>query len=316
MIALWLLGCGTDGTEPTGTEPLTTSLPGTTAPPVLTDPDAPWLDDGTTEDVTVDLDGVMAAVDEAIPTFMALDAAPILLAYRGLMNDSSPGCPDFYQDAAGYAYWLDSCTSSGGVRFEGYGVDTVDEGIDLGDGVFGDILTMGGVGTLEAGDGTTFSFNGYVQLVQGADPSGVVTVDQILVSGDCETNDPVADGTWLGDGLRPNALILHYGILGTGGATIVSGVLEGLPGPFSTVVFDEAVIADPRVGMTDCGLEPSGTASVQLPTGEWVDIVFDPRFDGETIHTDDPAACDGCGTAWYRAEDLGPICFDFSPWLE
>ena len=305
MAMLLALGCAADSDPVAATD-------GTVA---LTDPDAPWLDAPTTEDVLVDLDGVAAAVDDAILTFLQLDPTPVLAAYRGLMQATSPGCPDFYQDPAGYAYWLDSCTSGGGVSFDGYGIDTVDVGVDLGDGVFGDVLTMGGVGALAATDGTSFTFNGYVQGVSGADLSGVVTVQQLSIFGDFETNDPVAAGTWLGSGLRPSATVIRYGIAGTGGATVVVGVLEGLPGPFPTVVFDEAVIADPLVGMSDCALEPSGTASVQLPTGQWVDIVFDPRFDGETIETE-PGACDGCGTAWRRTENLGQLCFDFSPWLD
>ncbi len=311
MIALLLtLGCGT--TSEPGTEGPTARA--AEDPAVLTDPDAPFLSDPTADPVEVDMVALSASVDTAIQYALQLDPAPLLEAYRGAMQGADSACPTLYQDPD-FEFWLDTCTASSGAIFEGYGIDDELIGIDLGDGLVSDLVTAGGVSSVVGASGHIVEINGFVQSLNQRSVDGLVTVDVDFLQGEFYTDDPVADGTWLADGVQPDVSITRYAVGGSK-AAIVSGVLQGLPGATPTVVFDEAVIGDLTLGLTDCDLEPSGTVSVQLQDGEWVDVLFDPRVEGEVVVTDVAAACDGCGQAWHLTEDLGQACFDFSPWLD
>jgi hypothetical protein len=305
LVAVFLLGCA-EGSDPVQDPQV--------GPAVLTDPDAPFLDDATTEPTAVDLDAVAVSVDRAIEMMLELDAAPLVDAYRNAMDGSEPGCPMFYNDGD-VAYWLDTCTAGSGATYDGYGLDDVQLGIDLGDGMLTDISTMGGVGIVTGPSGHTVDVNGFAQEIVQISPDGLVSTSTTLLSGDFWTDDPVADGTWLSDGVVPNVYVTRYGIVGVGEATVASGVLEGLSGEFPTVVFDDALISAESLGITDCELEPTGSVSVQLPGGDWVDILFDPAVEGDVVVTEDASSCDGCGRAWHRTLELGPACFDFSPWL-
>lgn len=298
------LGCGT------ADDPGTAPGPGEV---VLTDPEAPFLSEETTEEVDVDLAGIEASVEEAIRFVIDLDPDPLVTAYRNAMTAAEPGCPAFFEDD-GFVFWLDTCTASNGTRFDGLGIDDVQTGLDLGDGMITDLITVGGTGVIEGPSGT-MDANGFAQIVTQVDPLGTIAVEQLFLSGEFWTDDPVADGTWLADGIVPNVLVLTYDLPGLGNLAIVSGVLENLPSAYPTVVFDEAVIGTTSIGVTDCELEPSGSVSVQLENGDWVDILFDPEFDGEVVTTPDMSTCDGCGRAWHQTRELGEACFDFGPWV-
>ena len=65
---------------------------------------------------------------------------------------------------------------------------------------------------------------------------------------------------------------------------------------------------------SECDLEPYGTISVRDNDGNWVDVVFDgPAYWGAWAFQ---PHCDGCGMAYFRGEEVGPTCIDFSSWLE
>ncbi|MEQ1565504.1 MAG: hypothetical protein ABMA64_07700 [Myxococcota bacterium] len=278
-------------------------------PPVDPPSDAPWVLPATTS-TGADLAAVAASAQDAIARVVEIDPDPVLDAYRALYAGADAGCPALYRDDD-VEYWLDTCTSGAGTVFDGFGLDetlTIDDGA----GVY-DVTATGGAGRIEAADGTFVEVDGYVQRIDQSD--GTVVVSSLVLSGDFSTNVPGTDGTWLGEGIRPNLAVTRYSI---GGQLIlfgVEGALDQLPGENPAVAFHDAVILDPDLGYGGCGDEPSGTMSVRLPSGEWVDIDFDPVVnDDGLVEIDDPAACDGCGAGWHRAESLGPICLDFAAW--
>lgn len=304
MIAALLLGCqSAEGpADPTGS--------GTTLPPE--DP-VPWVIPPTTTTAEdVDLDAVAATAQTALELVATIDPDPILQAYRELAAGMDSSCPAQYKSDDLY-YWLDSCTSSAGTSFDGFGLDdalTVDDG----SGNLLDVTATGGSGRIEDADGTFLDLDGYVQRID-SDADGI-TASTLVMTGEFATNHPAADGTWVGAGIRPNLTVTEYRI-GSARALIAAvGAVDGLAGENPVVAFDDAAILDPSLGYGGCDLEPSGTVSVRLATGDWVDLVFEPVLhdDGSVTLADD-ADCDGCGEAWHRAEPMGRVCLDFSSWL-
>ena len=168
-----------------------------------------------------------------------------------------------------------------------------------------------------AGDAVADATERDVLQLHVDDEQDGVTSSTLLLSGSFDTNHPSADGTWVGQGLRPNLVITSYAVLGAPALFSVVGAIDGLAGDFPSVAFGDTAVLDPSLGLGGCALEPSGVVSVHLATGDWVDIVFDPELttDDGGVTIDDPAACDGCGGAWHRAEELGEVCLDFSSWL-
>jgi hypothetical protein len=297
LLAAALVGCG----APSGPPPTDGGDPQDAVP---------WVLPATTS-TGVDLDSVLATAQYGVELLPSIDPEPVLAAYRDLAAGADPDCPAVYADDD-VDYWLDSCTSAAGTRFDGFGLDDALTVVD-GAAVY-DVEATGGAAEIEASDGTFLALDGYVQRIE--QESYGVLVTALVLTGAFATNHPAADGTWLGDGVEPTLAVSRYSI---GGATVLIGAvgaLDQLPGDNPSVAFDDAAILDPSIGYGGCALEPTGVVSVRLPTGDWVDVVFDPILqDDGNVLLDDPAACDGCGAAWHRADPLGPVCLDFSTWL-
>jgi hypothetical protein len=273
-------------------------------------PDIPWILSGTTT-TALDLDGVLASAQSGIALVAEMEPDPVLDAYRDLAASADADCPAVYSDDD-LDYWLDTCTSADGTLFDGFALDDqvyVDDGYST-----YEVTATGGSGRIESADGTFVEVDGYVQRIDDED-NGVISTTLVL-SGDFATNHPAADGTWVGNGVRPNLVVTRYSILGNVVLIGATGAVDRVPGPNPSVAFDGAAILDPSIGYGGCELEPSGAVSVRLPSGDWVDIVFEPVLaDDGGVTVEDPADCDGCGQAWHRAEALGEVCLDFSSWL-
>jgi hypothetical protein len=295
-----LLAC----TEPTPAPPAPAEAP-------LTSPDAPWvLPAGEGDGEEIDLDTVIARAQEAIVLVPHIEPDPVLDVYRALAVGADGACPTIYTDGD-LDYWLDSCTSGAGTRFDGFGVDdeaTVDEG-----GLLYDFAATGGTARIEDDQGTWLELDGFVQRIDN-EQDGVLSSTMIL-AGSFDTNHGAAQGTWLEQGLRPNFVTTTYDLGEIRAAFSIVGAVDGLPGEYSAIAFDGCGVIDETLGYGGCSAEPSGTVSLRLPSGGWVDIVFDPVATDESITIEDPAECDGCGRAWYRERDLGEVCLDFGSWL-
>ena len=74
------------------------------------------------------------------------------------------------------------------------------------------------------------------------------------------------------------------------------------------MAIEDLLLYDEPMG-SDCPIEPAGSMSIRLASGEWLDLSFDgPRWDGPT----EPSVCDGCGEIWSKEVPLGELCLDFS----
>lgn len=277
---------------------------------VTTPEDVPWV--APPEELpTVDLDAVIAAAQAGIELAPALSPEPVLAAYRDLAAAADSGCPAVY-DVDGLSYWLDSCTSGAGTRFDGYGLDDEIDVYDPYSGYDSYLYSAtGGAGSIEAGDGTFLDLDGYAQLIV-AEADGLF-VTSLVLTGDFGTNHPAAVGTWVEQGLRPNLVATRYEAAGIQLAFSAVGAVDGLPGEFRAVAFDDAVLVDPSFGYGGCEHEPTGAVSARLASGEWVDVVFDPVMVDDVVVYEE-GTCDGCGMAWLRDEQLGEACLDFSSW--
>jgi hypothetical protein len=279
------------------------------APPI-TSPSAPWVLPPEEDEEEIDLGTLIARAQEAIVEVPHIEPDPVLDVYRALAVGADSGCPTIYTDGD-LDYWLDSCTSASGTRFDGFGVDDaalIDEG-----GLLYDFAATGGTARLEDEQGTWLELDGFVQRIVN-EQDGIVS-STLVLAGSFDTNHPIAQGTWLEQGLRPNFVTTTYDVGATRAVFSIVGAVDGLSGEYTAVAFDGCGVLDESLGYGGCAAEPSGTVSLRLPSGGWVDIVFDPVANDEAITIADPAACDGCGRAWYGEKDLGEVCLDFGSWL-
>lgn len=295
-----------------GTEPDPVSAPPVAPPELITSPEAPFVSPPDEEAGDgVDIALLISSANEAITLAASIAPDPILAAYRDLATGAEPACPAIYSDGT-VDYWLDSCTTSSGTLFEGFGVDAA---VSIDDGYSSyDVESTGGTARIEDASGIWLELDGFVQRIDDED-EGVVS-STLILAGRFDTNHPAADGSWLEEGLRPNLVTSTYDIGSLRAAFFITGAVDELQGAYSAVAFDSCGVIDASIGYGGCDLEPSGVVSLRMPTGGWIDIVFDPIAVDEGIVLEDPATCDGCGRVWDGDVDLGTVCLDFSAWLQ
>lgn len=252
---------------------------------------------------------IEAAVDAAVPLLPALSANPVFPAYAQAIAGADAGCPSYYE-SDGNRYWYDQCTSDAGASFSGYSFYVNYDGYDDGSGVPYDGDAVYGVAEVQTADGYTFVAGGSaVSLVQNAE---TYTVYYSSVHGGFSWDGPGAEGTWLEEGVAPDLDMYAYATE-PGNFFLVNGGIARVGG-LDAVVFDTLVIFADGLGSA-CGSEPGGAMSVRDNDGNWYDVVFDgpPSFEENEA---DPELCDGCGTAYFQGEAIGPVCADFTRLLD
>lgn len=286
-----------------------TPAPDAVATTVTTPEGVPWVVE-TTEPAPIDLPAALAALQEGVQLAAELSPVPVLDVYRDLVVGADPGCPSWYE-SDGLDYWLDDCTAGTGTAFDGFAVDDV----EVTPGPYGDtvVATAGGAARIEDASGTWIELDGIAQEVASEEAPGLVA-STLLLTGRFSTNHPIAAGSWLERGLRPNLVATTYDVYGTRAAFAVVGAVDDLGGDYPAVAFDDAILLDDGLGYGGCAVEPTGVVSVRLADGSWLDVVFDPVFSDDVVSVD-PALCDGCGAAWHRDAPQGDACLDFSSWL-
>lgn len=268
---------------------------------------APYLVDEEDPPVaTFSADAVGEAIISAMIAGPALNAAPVFPAYLAVMDGQDGSCPNYYS-YNGNAYWYDTCTSESGVSYSGYSfyysyVDYESDGVIYnGDQLFG-------VATVTDADGDTFQAGGSAAALSGTAVDGSYTLWQSVVQGSFAYDGAAGRGTWLEDHLAPDLTLAAYYVPSYDArAMILDGGVSGLGGDFDTVVFSNVALYDIAGG---CRQEPSGLISLRDGEGNWYDVTLDGPVDfGGDF---DAAACDGCGDVWFRGEDVGQVCVDFT----
>lgn len=288
---------------------------------VETEPSIPptyEVSDYATDDrqaATFDADLVEAGLQAAIDAALTAPADPVLTGYQAAMAYAEDSCPYTYE-VDDNLFWYDSCTTSDGATFSGYGTLSAYEDIDLlGDGTPMDGLVVYGEGRIVAPNGDVFETGGTAGALEGTNDDGVTLFVNVTQGAFAWDSDDAKD-TWLATDLSPSltiyaAVIADYNVH----YVTIDGGLTGIPGsdgddnPTPTASFSGIQYADEVVGFP-CDEEPAGTISLRDNQGTWYDLRFDIEDTGEMT-----GDCDGCGTVSLNGEDVGEVCADFSPWL-
>ena len=299
-VALGLYSCKADDSK-VGADPVDTGADASPAPYIVEEDDPPVAN--------FSADQITAAILDAMTAAKGIHAAPVLDAYNTVMDGQDNACPNYYEQD-GNEYWYDYCTSNAGVTYNGYSFYYAYDNYNGGDGMIYNGGALYGVAQVTDAQGHTFEAGGSAVEVIADATDGSYRVWQSQVQGSFSYDGASAGGTWLAEDLAPDLVMYAY-YLPTydGHAFFVDGAVSGLGGDFDVVVFDNASIFDQNSG-GGCGLEPSGLVSVRDNDGNWYDVMFDgpAEYGGEY----DAAACDGCGSAWFRGEEVGQVCLDFS----
>lgn len=249
------------------------------------------------------------AVVEAIAAAFELRGDPVFPAYFAVMAEQEDGCPDYYE-YNGNMYWYDQCTTDSNASYSGYSFYYSYDGYYPGDGLVYDGDVLYGVAQVVDSGGHTFVAGGQAGSITAEAEDGSYKYWQSVVQGGFSYDGPVSRGTWMEDGLAPDLSLLGYYVPSADAhAFVIDGGVSGLLGGFDTVVFSNVLAYDENAGNA-CANEPGGLISIRDIEGYWYDIVLDgpPDFGDEV----DTSKCDGCGTAWYRGQEVGAVCADFS----
>lgn len=308
-----LLACGGAAVETSPEAAPDTSSP--TTPP--TEP-SPWIYEEDSEPVAeFDAEALEAAVQSALFRIRDTTAAPVLAAYGSAMQGQGDYCPDYYAGEDGSIYWFDYCTSEYGTSFNGYAFsyDYVDYPDGSGYLYNGDAVFS--AATIETADGRTFSGAGtaYGLIASWPVEGEAHKVYYTVLEGSFEWNGAEAEGTWIEEGVNPDLSVqlAQFDDYPDIRVAYVVGGVTGLDEDFDTVVFDDVALWDEALTTSGCEAEPSGSVSIRSPDGDWYDVLFDGPIDEEAEVV--PGTCDGCGTAWFRGEQVGAVCADFSELL-
>jgi len=300
-------------------------MAGCTAPEEEVVEPTPWIyeDDPESQDLALNEAAVADAIEEALSAVLRIDPVPVISTFDAIMSEGDEdGCPFVYETVDNYAYvtfWQDACQASTGAAYEGYGY--VYEYVDYPAGQ--DVVLDGTAillsGEVHGADGSRLAGSGVVANIEGGGSYYDYFQRQLMGTFVIDGRQVQVDGLeWLDGSMQPDFSITSIFVPDLNPEVepglqarqvVVSGALSGLSEGAETVAFEDVNLTSE--GASVCGDEPSGTISVRLDDGNWIDVVFDVGEDN-SVPLDDPADCDGCGEAWYRGEAVGSVCIDFS----
>lgn len=288
--------------------------------PTEDDPDEYIFDEETVEPL-LGLEDVEKGIEEGLFTVLWADPAIMLDEYTRVIETSMSAaisaeddCPyyyDYYYEDYGYFYWYDSCTSDEDVSFSGYALGYEYSGMTSGYYVYPHYQYLSGTGSVTNADGYELELGGYAYDYE-YEYAGYYSYHYGYIVGNFAYDDPAFADTWLAAGLSINVTVSgdHYDDAESPQNTLTfSGSLSGMQGDVNTIVMTDTYIYTASRG-SSCELEPSGTISVRDAAGEWYDVQFQgPPYAGASIF---PPDCDGCGQVFFRGQQLGEVCPDFS----
>ncbi len=280
---------------------------------------SPYLVDDSGSDAVPALttDQVASGIEAAIAVAFTIDPALLFQATESIWSGRDDDCPYYYPEYLelyNQYIWTDSCTAASGNGFSGsayyyfwdgrysyyYGT-YLSYDYFYGDATF---LRADGQALYSSGSAYYYDFDGLAY-------SGY-RQPYALIQGAFEWTGPEYAATWLTAGYTLDLYTIGLEYSAGGRSISLDGSLGGLAGEVNAVTFGNVYSENLMLGTT-CVSEPGGTISVRDGEGGWYDVHFDgPAFHGASVF---PAACDGCGDAWWRGQSLGQVCPDFSALL-
>jgi len=263
-------------------------------------------DDDTTEIPDLNPSYFSGVIDEAIAAVMSLRTSPISQGYIAATAGGDTDCPTLAENN-GVAYWIDTCVSDDGTRFDGVGTITTFEDFTNEGGYTYTGMQMYAVATVTDPEGHTFQGTGSAADLRGTGPYGE-WIQFVQIEGDFSWDGPEAAGTWLESDLSAD-IAMMASTDPTGWRNLgLDGVVQGLYAADAVIFHDLQVLS----GLPDdsCTPEPTGAISVRDLDGNWIDLEFHGPEEGQW--PPDEAACDGCAQAWYLGLDMGQVCPKFN----
>lgn len=296
----------------TGTDPTSVRVPWED------EPDDYIFDEETVEPLLTVAD-VELGIEEGLATVFWADPAVLLDEYARIINTSKAAvlagegdCPyyyDYYYEDYGYYYWYDTCTADDDVSYSGYALGYDYSGYTSGSYVYPHYSYMSGSGSVTSAEGYELELGGYAYDYEYDYYGDYYSYHYGYIVGNFAYDDPAFADTWLAAGLSINVTVSGDHYAGAQNTLTFTGSLAGMEGNVNTIVLTDTYIATASRG-SSCELEPSGTISVRDADGEWYDVLFQgPPYVGASIY---PPDCDGCGQVYFRGQELGEVCPDFS----
>jgi hypothetical protein len=277
---------------------------------------SPWIyeDDRDEATPTMTGDDVAAAIEQALAAAVLVEPSTPYQRYEQIAQMGDGDCPtrfDVYEEGLDTDYWISECTASTGASFSGFAyrvgyADAMQDGFRLN----GFVLQFSG--RVDGPGGEMAQGSGLLGDVVGV--SDDLIYYQRIVNGSFAVDADAAAGTWMDGAVETTLTRQAYVVPTTPGAQAMqlAGALSMVGLPLGSVSFTDVIIGTEVVG--GCPLEPSGTISGRDAEGNWYDVTFDgPAELGQPY---DGAGCDGCGELWFRGQEMGTACVDFSSLLD
>jgi len=316
-------------------EPDTPGEPDTPDTPDTPDPIDPtdYLHESETVEPTLTLAQIEQGIVDAIATVQSIDPAPLHAVYQAAQEDGAAtptelmaladtgaiagarGCPnynwDYYWENK-RDYWRDACTVPEGGSFSGYAY-SYDKGsyLDWDETYnYAGHAYFNGSAKVVDGLGYTFIGAGSSNYYERERTSTSDWTYYHSVSGNFRSDNPLYADTWLARDLNIY-LYLYATRAAADDSTYVSlsASISGLDDTINAVRFEETLLYSEAIGSM-CELEPSGKVALRGPEGNWYEAEFHgPKYSGAGSF---PPDCDSCGTVYFRGQNIGEVCPDFT----
>jgi len=225
---------------------------------------------------------VESRLQQAVDQLRLQSAHPFVSLFVSLMEESDSQCPRWYSDENG-TYWFDSCTSTQGTLFEGYGthqivVEREDEG---GNRWNGNIVHSASL--IESQSGEWLSSTGHASLLYGINTENGADI----------FSSSLSEGFSSHEYTRTPQISMW-----------ASRVDSYQNIHFDAVrMIDDAALVFNQNLLGSHSLCPEGSQSIQTDNG-WVQVFWSAEN------------CSGCSSVFFEGQPIGEVCIDFSDWLD
>ncbi len=269
-------------------------------------------EDAGSDDEVLSLGAIEEALTRTFDAMLLFDPETLTTTYYELMEEGEDAdCPYFYDYYTGYDYWYDSCTSDVGSVYSGYGYSYRYEPYTSGYYFYDDQAYLAGYGSITDRTGETVELAGswyhYTYRLTYDD----TWYGYASWAGDARySGGDRAEGTWIEDSYSLDLVATYVWDMALGHSLTLEGAVTGFDLSTDSAVFENFAISSEGLGSA-CEAEAGGSVSLRDPaTGDWYEVLFDGApYSGGAVF---PPDCDGCGTAWLGADELGEVCPDFS----